>query len=261
MASVNIAENTVTIEILNNGTFDLKRFYTVEYLKFCGLNDNTEIFINTAQKGGGQPIEKLTIPYRYFAYVMSNYNYAPNMFDNTNKKDDFQMKGFSGPERSKQNPSSVESIFTTHPMKIDKDTTDETNPSEATHSTIESIFTTHPMKIDKDTTDETNPSEATPSTIESIFATHPMSVDKDPIDETKSLPASEATPSTIESIFATHPMSVDKDTATTAISDNASEGVVQNDLKNSPDNTVFRALLEIFLDDDRNEGIFSSCSR
>ena len=232
MASVNIAENTVTIEILNNGTFDLKRFYTVEYLKFCGLNDNTEIFINTAQKGGGQPIEKLTIPYRYFAYVMSNYNYAPNMFDNTNKKDDFQMKGFSGPERSKQNPSSVESIFTTHPMKIDKDTTDETNPSEAT-----------------------------PSTIESIFATHPMSVDKDPIDETKSLPASEATPSTIESIFATHPMSVDKDTATTAISDNASEGVVQNDLKNSPDNTVFRALLEIFLDDDRNEGIFSSCSR
>ena len=88
MASVNIDKNTVTIEIVNKKepeTYDLKRFYTLEYLRFCELDDSTDIFVNLPpQRGGGQSLEQLTVPYRYFAYVMGNHKYVPEMIKNTN---------------------------------------------------------------------------------------------------------------------------------------------------------------------------------
>ena len=67
MVNVIIDQEYITFKIVNNGEKDLKRFYSVEYFEFIGLNP--EIYI-TPQKGlirGGhfEDIERLTVPYRF----------------------------------------------------------------------------------------------------------------------------------------------------------------------------------------------------
>jgi hypothetical protein len=76
MVEVQIDEEYVSFIINNNGTTDLKRFYTIEYFEFIGINP--EIYIKNASqsaiiKGGYfQEVKELTIPYRYFVNFIEN---------------------------------------------------------------------------------------------------------------------------------------------------------------------------------------------
>ena len=112
---VNVTEEYITFEIINDGADDLKRFYTPEYFEHVHLNEYVEIYIQRAgtpkksQKGGYfQDMSKLTIPYRYFAYVLDN-----NLVSDTIKQNDSPRTQFGKPEKSR-----FESPITVHPLEV-----------------------------------------------------------------------------------------------------------------------------------------------
>jgi len=74
MVEVIFDDDHVIFKIKNDGEKDLKRFYTIDYFKFIGLNP--EIFITPKRhltKGGYfEENSKLTVPYRYFVNFVEN---------------------------------------------------------------------------------------------------------------------------------------------------------------------------------------------
>ena len=80
--TVNVTNQYITFEIVNDGPEDLKRFYTLEYFESVHMHEHVEIYIQRPEEkrmvgGVGSYQKELTIPYRYFAYVM-NDNWVSN---------------------------------------------------------------------------------------------------------------------------------------------------------------------------------------
>jgi hypothetical protein len=74
-------EKYIIFEIPNNGEFDWLLFYTPDYFKFCGLDNVVKIFherpLGLMKGGYFQEQERLTIPYKYFVYVVEGFRFIP----------------------------------------------------------------------------------------------------------------------------------------------------------------------------------------
>ena len=86
--NVKIDEFNAVFEIVNDGEYDLKRFYTPDYFRGCGLNTFYEIHIryetssNKIIGGYFQEISELTKPYKYFVMMLEN-NLSATFIDKT----------------------------------------------------------------------------------------------------------------------------------------------------------------------------------
>ena len=101
--TVNVTNQYITFEIVNDGPEDLKRFYTLEYFESVHMHEHVEIYIQRPEEkrmvgGVGSYQKELTIPYRYFAYVM-NDNWVSN--------------------QEVEKPNAVKSPFSTEPMVME----------------------------------------------------------------------------------------------------------------------------------------------
>ena len=123
---VNVTEEYITFEIINDGEDDLKRFYTPAYFEHLQLMEYVEIYVQRtgtsrkSQKGGYfQDMSKLTIPYRYFAYVLDN-----DLVSDTIKQNDVPRTQYGTPSypwKVKTAPHLVPSFLSQPPLlKLDR---------------------------------------------------------------------------------------------------------------------------------------------
>ena len=204
MVLVDSTPEVVTFEIVNDGAYDLKRFYTPEYFERCGLHDYVEIYVqrhegglrassvdtstgnvsntvtsdqdsanhnwrsveeseghNTKKQVGGyfQNIQDLTIPYRYFAYVLDNNHVSEYVDKPTEPKNesssfwgntDWQL--FKFPELPKSPDITVRVPAAVTPLSLQP--TDVKNPSPITIP--DSLSMNHPVQVKEDVSDVSN---------------------------------------------------------------------------------------------------------